>query len=179
MPLDAIIVRGAREHNLKNIDVVIPRDRLVVITRVSRSGKSSLAFHTIYPRRPPPRHVPPRLRHHLRRGPAPLRRVPLRLRPPVPRPHGEARRRLHRGPLPRYLHRPEGRLPQPPLHRRYPDRDLRLPPPPVRPRRSPPLPPVRPPHPAPDRPADRRFHPGLPPRPSSPAPRPPPPPPPG
>lgn len=48
MPLDSIIVRGAREHNLKNIDVVIPRDRLVVITGVSGSGKSSLAFDTIY-----------------------------------------------------------------------------------------------------------------------------------
>jgi excinuclease ABC subunit A len=48
MPANAIIVRGAREHNLKNIDVVIPRDRLVVITGVSGSGKSSLAFDTIY-----------------------------------------------------------------------------------------------------------------------------------
>ncbi len=48
MPLDSIIVHGAREHNLKNIDVVIPRDRLVVITGVSGSGKSSLAFDTIY-----------------------------------------------------------------------------------------------------------------------------------
>ena len=48
MPLDSIIVRGAREHNLKNIDVVIPRDRLVVITGVSGSGKSSLALDTIY-----------------------------------------------------------------------------------------------------------------------------------
>ncbi|MDY6917865.1 MAG: excinuclease ABC subunit UvrA [Chloroflexota bacterium] len=48
MPLDAIIVKGAREHNLKNIDVVVPRDRLVVITGVSGSGKSSLAFDTIY-----------------------------------------------------------------------------------------------------------------------------------
>ena len=46
MPLDAIIVRGAREHNLKNIDVAIPRDKLVVITGVSGSGKSSLAFDT-------------------------------------------------------------------------------------------------------------------------------------
>ncbi len=41
-----IIVRGAREHNLKNIDVVLPRDRLVVITGLSGSGKSSLAFDT-------------------------------------------------------------------------------------------------------------------------------------
>jgi excinuclease ABC subunit A len=48
MPSDQIIVRGAREHNLKNIDVTIPRDRLVVITGLSGSGKSSLAFDTIY-----------------------------------------------------------------------------------------------------------------------------------
>jgi len=48
MSLDAIFVKGAREHNLKNIDVVIPRDKLVVITGVSGSGKSSLAFDTIY-----------------------------------------------------------------------------------------------------------------------------------
>ncbi len=48
MPLQAIVVKGAREHNLKNIDVVIPRDKLVVITGVSGSGKSSLAFDTIY-----------------------------------------------------------------------------------------------------------------------------------
>jgi excinuclease ABC subunit A len=48
MPLDSIVIKGAREHNLKNIDVVIPRDKLVVITGVSGSGKSSLAFDTIY-----------------------------------------------------------------------------------------------------------------------------------
>jgi excinuclease ABC subunit A len=48
MASDSIIVKGAREHNLKNIDVVIPRDKLVVITGVSGSGKSSLAFDTIY-----------------------------------------------------------------------------------------------------------------------------------
>ncbi len=45
---DHIIIRGAREHNLKNIDVTIPRERLVVITGISGSGKSSLAFDTIY-----------------------------------------------------------------------------------------------------------------------------------
>ena len=43
-----IIVRGARENNLKNIDVVIPRDKLTVVTGLSGSGKSSLAFDTIY-----------------------------------------------------------------------------------------------------------------------------------
>src|SRR4249919_2735261 len=48
MPHDRIVVRGAREHNLKNIDVEIPRNKLVVITGLSGSGKSSLAFDTIY-----------------------------------------------------------------------------------------------------------------------------------
>ena len=48
MSLDKIIVRGAREHNLKNITVEIPRDKLVVITGLSGSGKSSLAFDTIF-----------------------------------------------------------------------------------------------------------------------------------
>ncbi len=46
--LEQIVIRGAREHNLKGIDVDIPRDRLVVITGLSGSGKSSLAFDTIY-----------------------------------------------------------------------------------------------------------------------------------
>ena len=48
MPSDRIVVRGAREHNLKNLDVEMPRDRLIVITGLSGSGKSSLAFDTIY-----------------------------------------------------------------------------------------------------------------------------------
>src|SRR5579884_4049404 len=48
MPHDQIVVRGAREHNLKNVDLTIPRDRLVVFTGLSGSGKSSLAFDTIY-----------------------------------------------------------------------------------------------------------------------------------
>lgn len=46
--LDSIIVRGAREHNLKNIDIELPKKKLIVITGVSGSGKSSLAFDTIY-----------------------------------------------------------------------------------------------------------------------------------
>ncbi len=48
MASDAIVIRGAREHNLRNVDVSIPRDKLVVITGLSGSGKSSLAFDTIY-----------------------------------------------------------------------------------------------------------------------------------
>ena len=48
MSTSVIHVKGAREHSLKNVDVTIPRDKLVVITGVSGSGKSSLAFDTIY-----------------------------------------------------------------------------------------------------------------------------------
>ena len=48
MPAENIVVTGAREHNLKNVNVTIPRNKLVVITGVSGSGKSSLAFDTIY-----------------------------------------------------------------------------------------------------------------------------------
>jgi excinuclease ABC subunit A len=46
--LDSIVIKGAREHNLKNVDVTLPRNRLIVITGLSGSGKSSLAFDTIY-----------------------------------------------------------------------------------------------------------------------------------
>ena len=45
---DKIYIKGARENNLKNVDVEIPRDKLVVVTGLSGSGKSSLAFDTIY-----------------------------------------------------------------------------------------------------------------------------------
>ena len=48
MNQNSIVIKGAREHNLKNIDVEIPRDKLVVLTGLSGSGKSSLAFDTIY-----------------------------------------------------------------------------------------------------------------------------------
>ena len=48
MGVDKIIIHGAREHNLKNVDVEIPRDKLVVVTGLSGSGKSSLAFDTLY-----------------------------------------------------------------------------------------------------------------------------------
>ena len=45
---DKIIIKGAKEHNLKNINLEIPRDKMVVITGLSGSGKSSLAFDTLY-----------------------------------------------------------------------------------------------------------------------------------
>lgn len=48
MAMDFIRIRGARTHNLKNIDLDLPRDKLIVITGLSGSGKSSLAFDTIY-----------------------------------------------------------------------------------------------------------------------------------
>ena len=48
MSLDKIIIKGAREHNLKNINIEIPKNKLIVITGVSGSGKSTLAFDTIY-----------------------------------------------------------------------------------------------------------------------------------
>ena len=48
MNQNSIVIKGAREHNLKNIDLEIPRDKLVVLTGLSGSGKSSLAFDTIF-----------------------------------------------------------------------------------------------------------------------------------
>ena len=45
---DQLIVKGARQHNLKNIDIALPRDQFIVLTGLSGSGKSSLAFDTIY-----------------------------------------------------------------------------------------------------------------------------------
>ena len=46
--MDKIVIKGAREHNLKNIDLTLPKNRLVVVTGLSGSGKSSLAFDTLY-----------------------------------------------------------------------------------------------------------------------------------
>ena len=72
--------------------------------------------------------VLPGVRHHLRRGPATLRRVAVRVRPAVPRADGQAGRRLHRGPLAGRVDRPEVDLPQPAVDGRHHHRDLRLPP---------------------------------------------------
>ncbi len=48
MPAPDIVIRGAREHNLRNVDLVLPRNQLICLTGVSGSGKSSLAFDTLY-----------------------------------------------------------------------------------------------------------------------------------
>ena len=82
------------------------------------------------------RQVEPCLRHDLRRGPAPLRRVAVGLRAPVPRPDGQAGRGLDRGPVAGDLDRPEDDLAQPALDRRDGHRDLRLPAPAVGPDRA-------------------------------------------
>ena len=101
----------------------MPRDRLIVFTGLSGSGKSSLAFDTIYAE-----------------GQRRYVESPVRLRPPVPGPDGQARRRLHRGAVARHLDRPEVGVAQPPVDRRDHHRDLRLPAAPVRPDRRAALP---------------------------------------
>ena len=106
--LEKIIVKGARENNLKNIDVSIPRDKLTVITGLSGSGKSSLAFDTIC------------------RGTAAVCGKPVVLRADVSRAEGKARRGLHRRPLPRHLHRSENDLAESAFDGGYGDGDLRL-----------------------------------------------------
>ena len=140
---DRLVVRGAREHNLQDVSLDLPRDRLIVFTGLSGSGKSSLAFDTIYAE-----------------GPAPLRGVAVRLRPSIPRADGQARRRLHRGALAGHLHRPEVGVAESALDRGHGDRGLRLPPAALRPHRQAPLPQLRPAGGPPEPPADRRPDPG-------------------
>ena len=104
-----IAIRGAREHNLKNIDVEIPRDQLVVFTGLSGSGKSSLAFDTIYAE-----------------GQRRYVEIALGLCAPVPGDDAEARPRPDRRPLARDLDRAEDHLEQSALDGRHRHRDLRL-----------------------------------------------------
>ena len=99
-------IRGARTHNLKNVDVDIPRDRLVVVTGLSGSGKSTLAFDTIYA-------------EGQRRYVESLSTYGA----PVPLGDGEAGRRPYRGPFACHRHRAAGGIEQPPVDGRHGDRD--------------------------------------------------------
>ena len=113
---EKLIVRGAREHNLAEHRRGAPPGPAGGDHRAVRVGQ-----------------VLPGLRHHLCRGPATLRRVPVRLRPAVPGRDGEAGRGRHRGPLARDLHRAEDHGAEPPLHGGHGHGDLRLPAPPLGP----------------------------------------------
>jgi excinuclease ABC subunit A len=101
-------VRGAREHNLKGIDVDLPRDSLVVITGLSGSGKSSLAFDTIYA-------------EGQRRYVESLSAYARQFLEMMQKPDVE-----HIDGLARHFHRAEDHQPQPALHRGDGDRNLRL-----------------------------------------------------
>ena len=107
MAQDKIVIRGARQHNLKNIDLEIPRDKLVVITGLSGSGKSSLAFDTIYAEGQ---------RRYVESLSAYARQFLGQMdKPDVDHIDGLS---------PGDQHRPEGHQPQPALDRGHGDRDL-------------------------------------------------------
>ena len=121
--LNSIRIRGAREHNLRNVDLELPRDKLIVFTGLSGSGKSSLAFDTIYAEGQ--RRYVESLSAYARQFLGP---------------DGQARRRLHRGPVAGDLDRPEVGVAQPALDGRHDHRDLRLPAAALRPHRRAALP---------------------------------------
>ncbi len=107
--MDKIVIRGAREHNLRDIDVEIPRDKLTVITGLSGSGKSSLAFDTIYAEGQ--RRYVESLSAYARQF------LELMQKPDV---------EFDRGPVAGDLDRAEDHLEEPALDRRHGHRDLRL-----------------------------------------------------
>ena len=135
---DQIVVTGAREHNLKDVS-------LSLAARCARGDHGPVRIGQ----------VEPRVRHDLRRGAKTLRRVAVGLRQAVPRPDGQARRRLDRGPEPGDLDRPEDDLAQPALDGRHGHGDLRLPAPAVVARGQAALPDLRP---ADRRPVGRADH---------------------
>ena len=104
---DRLIVRGAREHNLKDVNLDLPRDAMIVFTGLSGSGKSSLAFDTIFAEGQ--RRYVESLSAYARQFLGP---------------DGQARRRLHRGPVAGGVHRPEVHLEEPALHGRHDHRGL-------------------------------------------------------
>ena len=107
MDSDQIVIRGAKEHNLRNIDITIPRLKLVVITGVSGSGKSSLAFDTLYAEGQ---------RRYVESLSAYARQFIGQMEKP--------RVDFHRRPEPGHRHRAKGRQQEPALDRRHRDRDL-------------------------------------------------------
>ena len=127
MAHDWIAVRGARVHNLKNIDVDLPRDQLVVITGLSGSGKSSLAFDTIYA-------------EGQRRYVESLSAYARQFLEQMEKPDVD----LIDGLSPGHLHRAEDHRLESALDRRHGHRDLRLPPAPLRQHRRAALPELRP-----------------------------------
>ena len=104
---DKIVIKGARENNLKNIDVEIPRDKLVVLTGLSGSGKSSLAFETLYA-------------EGQRRYVESLSSYARMFLGQMEKPDVD----YIEGLSPRHLHRPENHLQEPPVHRGHRHRDL-------------------------------------------------------
>lgn len=105
---DCIEIKGARVNNLKNVDVKIPRNKLVVIAGVSGSGKSSLAFDTLYA-------------EGQRRYVESLSSYARQFLGRMNKPECD----FIKG-IPRHCHRAAGHLTQSPLHRRYHHRDLRI-----------------------------------------------------
>ena len=116
---DRLIVRGAREHNLRGVDLDIPRDSLVVFTGLSGSGKSSLAFDTIFA-------------EGQRRYVESLSAYARQFLGQMDKPDVD----FIEGLSPGGVDRPEVHQPQPALHGRHDHRGLRLPAPPLRPRRA-------------------------------------------
>ena len=100
MANDKIVIKGAREHNLKNIDLTLPREKFIVMTGLSGSGKSSLAFDTIYA-------------DGQRRYVESLSSYARMFLGRMDKPDVDG-----------HFHRPEDHQPQPPLYRGHRDRDL-------------------------------------------------------